>query len=85
MNICQQDREILRALAAKYMTYALSEDNNNNRELWRALNDMRMQKPMVTIHQIPWHEMDVDGFLTCQVKDPYFRGIERDLRETIYI
>lgn len=84
MNICQQDREILRTLAAKYMTYALSDDNNNNRELWRALNDMRMQKPMVTIHQIPWHEMDVDGFLTCQVKEPYFRGIEWNLRMEIY-
>ncbi len=84
MEICQQDREVLRALAAKYMSYALSDENNKNRELWRALNDLHMEKPLVTIHQIPWHEMDVDGFLNCQVQDPYFRGIEWNLRSEIY-
>ena len=82
--ISNQDCEVLRTLAARYMTYALSETNNEKRELWRALNDMRMQKPMVTIHQIPWHEMDVDGFLTCRVQDPYFREIEWNLRMEIY-
>ena len=84
MTISTQDREILRTLAARYMTYAQSEKNNEKRELWRALNDMRMEKPMVTIHQIPWHEMDVDGFLTCRVQDPYFREIEWNLRMEIY-
>ena len=84
MTISAQDREVLRTLAARYMTYALSETNNEKRELWRALNDMRMEKPMVTIHQIPWHEMDVDGFLTCRVQDPYFREIEWNLRMEIY-
>lgn len=84
MTISTQDREVLRTLAARYMTYAQSEKNNEKRELWRALNDMRMEKPMVTIHQIPWHEMDVDGFLTCRVQDPYFREIEWNLRMEIY-
>ena len=84
MMISKQEREVLRTLAARYMTYALSDANNEKRELWRALNDMRMEKPMVTIHQIPWHEMDVDGFLNCQVEDPYFRGIENTLRMEIY-
>ena len=82
--ISNQDCEVLRTLAARYMTYAQSEKNNEKRELWRALNDMRMEKPMVTIHQIPWHEMDVDGFLTCRVQDPYFREIEWNLRVEIY-
>ena len=84
MTISAQDCEVLRTLAARYMTYAQSEKNNEKRELWRALNDMRMEKPMVTIHQIPWHEMDVDGFLTCRVQDPYFREIEWNLRMEIY-
>ena len=48
--ISNQDCEVLRTLAARYMTYAQSEKNNEKRELWRALNDMRMEKPMVTIH-----------------------------------
>ncbi|MBQ9995070.1 MAG: hypothetical protein IJP32_01755 [Clostridia bacterium] len=84
MNIRQKDRETLRTLAARYMTYALSDKNNEKRELWRALNNMNMQKPMITIDQMPWHELDVDGSLVCTVENPYFRGVEWNLRSEIY-
>ena len=84
MNVRTQDRDILRALAERYMGYALSEQNNKARELWRALNNRHMQKPMVTIEQMPWHELDVDGFLQCKVEDPFFRGMEWALRAEIY-
>ncbi|MBR5870054.1 MAG: hypothetical protein IKZ09_03380 [Clostridia bacterium] len=84
MNIRPHDRETLRTLAAKYMSYALSDKNNEKRDLWRALNNLHMQKPMITMEQLPWHEMDVDGFLTCTVEDPILRGIEWELRTNIY-
>ena len=80
MNICDKDRETLRTLATQYMTYAISEKNNEKRELWRALNNLHMQKPMITIDQMPWHELNVDGCLDCTVEDPYFRGVEWHLR-----
>ena len=76
MNLSKQSREILRELASRYMTYALSDKNNEKRELWRALNDLNMQKPMITIDQMPWGELVVDDFLTCRIDDPYFRNIE---------
>ena len=84
MTITQKDRETLRTLAARYMSYALTDKNNEKRELWRALNHLHMQKPMITIDQMPWHELDVDGSLVCTVEDPYFRGIEWQLRTQIY-
>ncbi|MBQ3177464.1 MAG: hypothetical protein IJB52_06560 [Clostridia bacterium] len=84
MNISPNDRETLRTLAAQYMTYALSEKNNEKRELWRALNNLHMQKPMITIDQMPWHELNVDGCLNCTVEDPYFRGVEWHLRTELY-
>lgn len=84
MNISAKDRETLRTLAAKYMTYALSDPNNEKRELWRALNNRHMQKPMITIDQMPWHELDVDGSLICTVENSYFRGVEWNLRTEIY-
>ena len=84
MKISQKDRETLRTLAARYMTYALSDKNNEKRELWRALNNGKMQKPMITIDQMPWHELDVDGSLVCTVENPYFRGVEWNLRTEIY-
>ena len=84
MFINAKDRETLRALAARYMTYALSEKNNEKRELWRALNHLQMQKPMITIDQLPWGELNVDGCLDCTVEEPYFRGIEWQLRCMLY-
>ena len=84
MNINPKDRETLRALAATYMAYATSEQNRQKRDLWRALNNLHMQKPMVTIEQMPWHELNVDGCLDCRVEDPYFRGVEWSLRTQIY-
>ena len=84
MNVSQRDREILKELATRYMTYATSEQSNKNRELWRKLNQGTMQKPMITIHQMPWKELDVDGFLVRRVDDPYFRQVEGALRNEIY-
>jgi hypothetical protein len=84
MEISIKDKETLRALASRYMTYALSDKNNEKRELWRKLNDMNMQKPMISIEQMPWRELDVDGSLVCTVENPYFRGIEGALRRYIY-
>lgn len=84
MEISTKERETLRDLAKKYMEYALSDQNIQNRELWRALNMHNMQKPMVSIEQMPWHELNTDGFLTCTVRDGRFRGIESMLRMQIY-
>ena len=54
------------------------------RKMWINLNSLHMDRPMVLIDQIPWSEMDVDGFLQCQVQDPYWRNVETDMRQTIY-
>ena len=43
-----------------------------------------MERPLLTIDQIPWNEMDVDGFLNCEITDPYWRNVESDLRCLIY-
>lgn len=83
MDLTKQELEILRSLAAQYMEYATLEAQETNRKLWRALNGGRMQKPMVTLDQLPWHEMDPKE-LTCQIRDPYWRGVEDMLRKKIY-
>lgn len=84
MKINQNDKEVLRALATKYMSYALSECNDKNREMWRALNSLNMQKPMITIDQMPWHELTLDESLCCIVENDYFRKVEWKLRTEIY-
>ncbi|MBR2460268.1 MAG: hypothetical protein IKB34_03455 [Clostridia bacterium] len=84
MKVTENDKAVLRELAERYMEHACSDKNNERRELWRALNCMRMQKPMVAIDQIPWGELNVDGSLTNRVENSYFRGIETELLRAIY-
>ncbi|MBE6632717.1 MAG: hypothetical protein E7620_00075 [Ruminococcaceae bacterium] len=78
------EKNTLRALASRYMGYALSEENNKKRTLWQALNSGNMQKPMITIHQIPWEELESDPALICTVENPYFRWLECALRRYLY-
>ena len=84
MPISQKEKQILRALAQQYMEYASLPVQKQKRELWAALNDGHMERPMFTIDQIPWHEMDVDGSLICHVQDPYWQSVEKNLRQQIY-
>lgn len=81
----QKDTETLRALAQKYMAYAVLPRQAETRSLWYALNRRQMHKPMVLIDQLPWNELSAaDPFLTCTVQDSYWRRVENDLRMTIY-
>lgn len=84
MPISQKEKQILRALAQQYMEYASLPVQKQKRELWAALNNGHMERPMFTIDQIPWHEMDVDGSLICHVQDPYWQSVEKNLRQQIY-
>ena len=82
--INKQDKEILQKLADKYMSYAALPVNKEKIKLWKSLNALNMQRPMVLIDQLPWHELDVDGSLKMQVSDPYWRKVEKNLRQQIY-
>jgi hypothetical protein len=53
-------------------------------DLWKALNSLHPIRPMVAIDQPPWHEMDVDGELSPLCEDRFCRGIETQLRQTLY-
>lgn len=82
--ITNKDTDLLRSLAAQYMTFATSPAQLRTQQLWAALNTGRMQRPMVMIDQIPWHEMDLDGSLVCHISHPYWRNVEQWLRRSIY-
>ena len=81
--INKQDKEALRRLASEYMQAALSPVQAKKITLWRALNRSEMQRPMVTIDQLPWMELDCEE-LRCEVSDGFWRGIELELRRQLY-
>lgn len=78
------DRDILRALAGELAEQAALPVHREKAALWRRLNDLNPVRPMVWINEIPWHEMDVDGELTCRCQDGWARGLESRLRTTLY-
>jgi hypothetical protein len=78
------DIKILRELGARVAEIAELPVQEEKRDLWRRLNALRPVRPMVLIDEIPWFEMDVDGFLKTRCEDPFLRGIERGLRRTLY-
>ncbi len=69
MSISPKDKETLRKLGWQYMEIALLPVHREKLELWKALNRCRMQRPMVSIDQVPWNEI-CDEELVCQVEDP---------------
>ena len=79
-----RDEMILRELAKQYKEYAFSDRNLKKKEMHIALNDLRMQKPVLLIDELPWHELNHTGELTVQCTDPYLREVETYLRQMLY-
>ncbi len=81
MNI--MERDILRRLVTEYMEAASLPVQREKIRLWKALNRSRIERPMITIDQLPWNELACEE-LTLQIGDPYWRGVENNLRQTLY-
>ena len=74
----------LRRLAYEYYEAALSPENAERRRLHRAVNDLKMERPVVLISEIPFHELNFDGSLTLKCTDPDLRRVEDRLRKTLF-
>lgn len=84
MHLSPKEMEVLRSLAREVADIAALSEQDERRRLWFKLNDEKMERPLILVDQIPWHEMDVDGLLTILVGDPYWRAVETELRRLIY-
>ncbi|MCL2404660.1 MAG: hypothetical protein FWC92_03830 [Defluviitaleaceae bacterium] len=84
MKFTPKDREILRELANKYAALAALPVQKERYERGRDINDLKPRRPMVWLHEIPWHEMDIDGNLTLYCQDDFARRMEQHFRMTLY-
>ena len=84
MILTDKEKGVIKELAKEYMEIAVLPIQKEKKTLWQDLNRLQMQRPVLNMDQIPWHEMDVDGFLINQVEEPYWRNVETMLRRTIY-
>ncbi len=78
------DIEILRELGRRRAELAALPVNAERADLWRRLNRLERLRPLIWINEIPWGEMNVNGELDLECRDPWCRRIEWDLRETEY-
>lgn len=79
-----QDVLILRELANQYAQIAYEAEEEKIWDLHASLNDLHPGRPVVLIDELPWHELNADGFLTLQCQDPDFCRAEDFLRKTIF-
>jgi hypothetical protein len=79
-----RERDVLRRLAAELAGAAASRLHRQAAGLWCALNDLRSERPMVWITEIPWHEMNVGDELTLLTAHPWAREMETAFRRALY-
>jgi hypothetical protein len=80
----QKDIECLRQLARRYSEAAANPRNKENERLYRAVNGLRMIRPVVLIDEQPWSELNVDGALDLHCQDPFYRQYELYLRKKLF-
>jgi len=79
-----RDKEIIARLATRVAEIAALPVQEHKREMWRRLNALKPVRPMVTIDQVCWNEMNIDDELTLTCEDGECRGYEDHLRRTLY-
>ncbi len=78
------EKDVLKRLGAEIAGIADLPVHAEKAGLWRKLNDLDPERPMVWINEIPWHEMNVGDELSLRCRDPWARELETRLRRTIY-
>ena len=80
----QEDIAIIRELAEQTAEIAALPIQEEKRRLWRKLNGLKPERPMVMIDQVCWNEMEIGDELTLRCTDPECRGYETMLRRQLY-
>jgi hypothetical protein len=83
MKKLEKDREILRELASRMGEIAALPVQEEKRRLWRRLNGLKPERPMVMIDQVCWNEVNVDGKLDIYCEDKECRSYERTMRRML--
>jgi hypothetical protein len=80
--VTAKDREVIRALAERWMELAHLPVMAERKRLWKAVHDLRAERPVILIETC----MMLDEYLPpaeLQCQDPFLRNVERTLRMTI--
>ncbi|HVP18325.1 MAG TPA: hypothetical protein VMU36_04960 [Spirochaetia bacterium] len=84
ITLAPAERDVMKRLAGEIASIAALPVHREKADLWRSLNDLESERPMVWINEIPWHEMNVNDELTLRTAHPWAREVETRLRRTLY-
>ena len=79
--IDQKQRDRLRELASQWMEYASLPIMNDRKRQWRAIKDLKAEKPMIVVETCMLS--DYIGQDELVNTDPYLRNIEKTLFESV--
>ncbi|MFP3090845.1 hypothetical protein LQZ21_11025 [Treponema sp. TIM-1] len=83
MNNLEHDRDVLRKLVERIAEIAALPVQEEKKRLWRALNGLKPERPMVTIDQVCWNEMNIEGKLDLACEDAECRAYEEKFRRIL--
>lgn len=76
-----EERNALRGLAARWMEHAANPVMAERRLLWRAVKDLKMERPVILVETCMLSDYIGQDELVC--RDPYLRNIEKSLYEIV--
>ncbi len=79
--IPSRHRDSLRALAARWMEHAADPIMPERRRQWRAVKDLKAERPMILVETCMLPDYIGRDELVCE--DPYLRNIEKSLYEIV--
>ncbi len=79
--ICEQEIHALRSLASRWMEHASHPIMDDRRRQWRAIKDLKAEKPMILVETCMLSDYIGPDELVCD--DPYARNIEKSLFEIV--
>jgi hypothetical protein len=76
-----QERDALRTLATRWMEHASDPVMAERRWLWKAVKDLKMERPVILVETCMLPDFIAPDELVC--RDPYLRNIEKSLFEVV--
>ena len=80
----KRDKEIVGGLAKRYAEIASLPLMQKTRRRMTENNGLIMGRPPVLLHELPWHELNIDGKLTLTCENAFARGMEQRFRRALY-
>ena len=80
----QKEKQTLRELAKQYVELAENPAQEERRTRAGEINDLTPRRPIVWLHELPWHEMNIDGALNLTCENPEAREMEWHFRSNLY-